>query len=435
MSHDARPTHFRWQIFVVACGTSWLLYLHRYIFGLIKPVLVEEWGLGKDDLGLLDSAFSVAYSLFQIPLGMATNAFGVHVMLTAMLVVWSIGLGMHAWAPNSKYLWAARAMLGLGQSAVFAAQSQITRAWFPRSVRTIIQGWLGVFFGRFGGLSANLIVGSLLLGVFAFPWRNVVYVFAGLGLLHGVLFALAYRNSPRGHPRVNDAEANLIEGLDEKGAKPKPRVSFREMFRTMSPRSIGNMLFLNLQSVLSSLADNVFSAWIPLFLWEVHQLKFKEMGFYASLPLLGGALGGAFGGLLNDVLIARTGSPRWSRTAVGFLGKGIAGALLLVSLMWYDQPRVFCLMLFFVKFFSDWSLVTSWGCVTDIGGSASATVFAFNNAVATFGAILAPILYGYIAEYSGWTPVFLTAAATYIVCAMTWLAINCEIPVSSADET
>lgn len=428
---DQRPTHFRWNVFVLACGTSWLLYLHRYIFGLIKPVLVEEWDLGKDELGLLDSAFSVAYSGFQIPLGVATNAFGVHLLLTCMIVVWSIGLGMHAWAPSSKYLWAARGALGLGQSAVFAAQSQITRTWFPLSVRTTVQGWLGVFFGRFGGLSANLLVGSVLLGVFELPWRTVVYAMAVVGLAHAILFALFFRDLPRKHPRVNEAEAALIEDRKGKPSRPEPRMGIGEMFRRMSPRSIGNLLMLNLQTILSTLADNIFSAWIPLFLWEVHGLKFTEMGFYSSLPLLGGAIGGAFGGWLNDRLIARTRTLRWSRVAVGTAGKGVAGGLLLASLLWYDQPRLFCVMLFFVKFFSDWSLVTTWGCVTDIGGRTSATVFAFNNSVAGIGSILGPVLYGMVAEHYGWVPVFVTGAVTYVACALTWLLINCEIPVIS----
>jgi MFS family permease len=430
---DDRPTHFRWNVFVLACGTSWLLYLHRYIFGLIKPVLVEEWELGKDELGLLDSAFSLSYTGFQIPLGVATNAFGVHVMLTCMIVVWSIGLGMHAWAPTSKYLWAARATFGLGQSAVFAAQSQITRTWFPRSVRTTVQGWLGVFFGRFGGLSANLLVGSVLLGVFGLQWRTVVYVMTGVGLGHAILFAVTYRNSPRRHSRVNREEADLIEDTDGKTAQAEARISIGAMCRRMSLRSIGNVLMLNLQTILSTLADNVFSAWIPLFLWEVHGLKFTEMGFYASLPLLGGALGGALGGWLNDQMIAKTGSLRWSRTVVGATGKGIAGGLLLASLLWYEEPRTFCVILFFVKFFSDWSLVTTWGCVTDIGGRTSATVFAFNNSVAGIGSILGPTLYGTVAEFHGWIPVFVTAAVTYVACAITWLLINCEIPVISPD--
>lgn len=413
----------------MACGTSWLLYLHRYMFALIKPFLKDEWELGNDELGLLDSAFGAAYMGFQIPLGIAANALGVHLVLTCMIVVWSVGLALHAWAPTMKYMWVARATLGLGQSAAFAAQSQITRAWFPRSIRTIVQGWVGVFFARFGGLSAILVLGFVFLGEFELPWRSVVYVLAGIGLVHAILFALFFRNLPRNHPRVNDAETALIEERAEKPSKPSPRMTFRKMFQRMNARSVGNLLTLNLQTILSTLSDNVFSAWIPLFLREVHEFGIKEMALFASLPLLGGALGGAFGGWLNDKMIARTGSLRWSRTAVGTTGKGIAGVLLLTSLLWYDEPRLFCAILFLVKFFSDWSLVTTWGCVTDIGGKASATVFAFNNTVAMIGSIVASTLYGFMSEYHGWIPVFVTAAVAYVVCALTWLLINCEIPV------
>ena len=50
-----RPTNVRWAVFTLACGTSWLLYLHRYLFALIKADLVKQWHLSKTELGFLDS--------------------------------------------------------------------------------------------------------------------------------------------------------------------------------------------------------------------------------------------------------------------------------------------------------------------------------------------------------------------------------------------
>jgi len=429
-SATIQPTHFRWRVFILACGTSWLLYLHRYIFGLIKPKLAQEWGLGKDELGLIDSAFAMFYTGCQIPLGLLTDFAGVHFMLTAMIIVWSIGLALHAGSPSPKWLWGARATLGIGQSAVFAAQSRITRTWFPSAVRTSVQGWVGIFFGRFGGLSANLIVGSLMLGVFAMSWRTTVYVMATIGVVHALFFALWFRNNPRQHPQVNDAEADIIADVSSGSKDKKPaKIGFGQMFSQMSVRSIANLFALNIQTMLSTLADNIYSAWIPLFLFEVHGLKFKEMGIYSALPLLGGALGGASGGWLNDRLIAWTGNRRWSRSAIGFAGKGLAGLVLLSALLLYDSPRLFCVMLFFAKFFSDWSLTTTWGAVTDVGGRMSATVFAFNNTIAGVGSIAGPIMYGTIAEHWGWTSVFITGAAAYLACASVWPLINCTIPV------
>lgn len=417
-----------------------MLYLHRYIFGLIKPTLIDEFGLGETELGLLDSGFATFYSVCQVPMGVAIDGLGVHLVLTAMIIVWCVGLGLHAWAPKGEHLWYGRAVLGAGQSGVFAALSRVTRTWFPASVRTTVQGWVGVFFGRIGGMSANLLVGSLLLGVLLVPWRVAVYGLSATGILFAVVFAVLYRNSPRTHPLANEAEAALIDGgTAASNSAGTVTLSFREMFARMSPRSIRNLLTLNLQTILSTMADNIFSAWIPLFLASVHGLKFTEMGIYSALPLLGGACGGAVGGWLNDFMVRRTGSLRWSRTGVGLAGKGLAAVLLATAMLWYDEPYTFCKLLFLVKFFSDWSLTTTWGAVTDIGGRSTATVFAFNNAVATIGAIVAPTMYGAIAEHASWRWVFFTGAGTYLLCALSWLAIDCRIPViaegdNSADE-
>ena len=488
---EFRPTQFRKVVFVLACGTSWFLYLHRYIFGLIKPMLEAEFGLGETELGLLDSGFSIFYAGAQVPMGLAIDAVGVRYMLTGAIFVWCIGLAMHALATGTWGLVGGRVVLGTGQAGVYAALSRVTRNWFPASSRTTVQGWVGVFFGRIGGVSANLIVATVMIGIYGFTWRLAVYLLTMLGLLHALAFFLAYRNTPREHSLVNEAEASLIEerpeGDEGEQEKPTARMKIRDMFSRMTKRSTVNLLCLNAQTILSTIADNIFSAWIPLFLFKVHDLKFKEMGIYSALPLLGGACGGACGGWLNDVMIRRLGDRRKARVVVGLAGKGMAAILLLVAVIlhfgpepdstpksdtaqvaeseqgveagqeiepeedasvestqdwrgdWNHNPYRFCILLFFVKFFSDWSLTTTWGVVTDIGGRSTATVFAWNNAIATSGAILAPIMYGAIAEHISWTWVFITGAAAYTLCALSWLKVDCTIPVideaEAVDET
>lgn len=434
-----RPTNVRGRILALTCGTSWLLYLHRYTFALIKPQIAEEWQLGSDELGLLDSGFSLCYTICQVPLGIAADALGVHLILTGMIVVWSVGLGLHAWAATTTELWYARGLLGAGQSAVFAALNRISRQWFAPAVRTTLQGFVAVTAGRIGGMSANLLFGSLLLGVFDVPWRTAVYLFTGLGLAHAVAFFVLFRNTPREHPRVNEAEARLLAGDDATAPNSAlaavPRMTVRQLLAGLTPRSLTNLVAVNVQTILSTFADNIYSNWIPLFLWQVHGWGDTERGAYSALPLLGGAAAGVIGGLLNDWFIRRTGNRRWSRSGVAMAGKGMAALLLFTALAWYDRPYVFCVFLFFVKLFGDWSLATTWGVVTDIGGRATATVFALNNAVAGVALIGAPALFGYLAKEYGWYSVFVTVGVTYTLCALSWLAINCSIPLFESTKT
>ncbi len=438
MSVDAtqsadKPTNIRWGVFSLAFGTSALLYLHRYVFAFIKPTLAKEWDLSNTELGRIDSAFSICYTLFQFPLALAADALGVHLVLTLLFCVWCGGLGMMAWAPSAKWMWYAQAMLGAGQSAVYACLSRIARTWFPSSVRTVLQGIVGILAGRLGALSSSLVFTTLLLGVWGLDWRTAIWILVALGVGQMLLFVTLFRNSPRQHAHVNEAEARLIEGDTHLAAGPRAipseRMTVRQMLKTMTPRSFANLICLSVQSILSTFADNVFSNWIPQFLAQVHHLEFKKMGIYAALPLLGGALAGLLGGALNDYLIAITGNRRWSRVSVAFAGKGIAAVLLILALQSYDHPYEFCIYLFFVKMFSDCSLTTSWGVITDIGGRATASVFALNNSIAGIGLIAAPTIFGYVADQHGWRWVFITVVIAYVLCALSWLMIDCTIPV------
>jgi ACS family glucarate transporter-like MFS transporter len=425
----------RWTVFALAFSTSALLYLHRYAFGYMKPALSKEWGLTASELGQLDSIFSFCYTGFQFPLAILADGLGVHLVLTALILVWCAGLGLMGEATSVKALWYAQATLGAGQSAVYACLSRIARTWFPPTIRTTLQGAVGVMAGRLGALCSSLVFASLLLGVFGLTLRTAIWMLVAVGVADALMFALAFRNSPRRHPRVNEIERQLIEGNGTTPDSESRRMTIAEMLRSMTPRSMANVGCLALQSILSTFADNIYVSWIPLFLAQVHHLEYKKMGVSSALPLLGGAIAGLVGGMLNDFAISRTGNRRWSRVAVAFAGKGMAAALMFAALVFYDQPYVFCTFLFFVKLFGDWSLTTTWGVVTDIGGRATASVFAFNNSVAGVGQIVAPLVFGYIVDHFTWRPVFMAVGITYALCALSWLAIDCTIPVMRDSES
>ena len=73
---------------------------------------------------------------------------------------------------------------------------------------------MGVFFGRAGGLCANLLIGSLVLGILDVPWRTAVF-----GLTMGAIFCAALLATwvkflgPSG-PVAESALAVLIEEAD-----------------------------------------------------------------------------------------------------------------------------------------------------------------------------------------------------------------------------
>src|SRR5262245_56723687 len=100
-----RPTRVRWVICFLACATSWLLYLHRYSWGVLEPSLKKEFpNLSDVDWGWLDSAFSATYALGQIPGGAAGDLLGAHAVLSAMILLWTLFGAALVWVPGTYLL-------------------------------------------------------------------------------------------------------------------------------------------------------------------------------------------------------------------------------------------------------------------------------------------------------------------------------------------
>ena len=86
-----QPTQVRWIIFGLACAASWLLYLHRYAWGVVKPAFrAENPHLTDTEVGWLDSAFLATYAIGQVPGGAAGDLLGPRTVLTVLIFLWTV---------------------------------------------------------------------------------------------------------------------------------------------------------------------------------------------------------------------------------------------------------------------------------------------------------------------------------------------------------
>jgi sugar phosphate permease len=422
-AESEQPTHVRWLIFGLACGVSWLLYLHRYAWGVIKPAVKRETGMSDLELGWLDSAFSATYALCQVPGGLAGDLFGPRKVLSTIILLWSGCLAWLGAAHGMAGMAASRIAFGAAQAGAYANLAKVTRSWFPLSMRTFAQGAIAAFAGRVGGACSSLVVATLLMGWLGLGWRTSLCVISALGLLFSLAFWLLFRNSPAEHPAANQAERRLIGG-DE----PSAAVAGARPVLIVSAGNALNVGMFLLHAFTSTLPDMLYQNWIPSFLVEEKGLSSEEMGVFAMLPLIGGALGGLTGGTLNDLGIRLTGNRRWSRSAVGLTGKVISAALIAWSVTIGDG-RFVMMALFACKFFTDWSQPTQWATVTDISGQAAGTVFGMMNTVGSLAGFVAGPLIGYLIQAYGWGMMFYCMAGVYFVSGMCWLAIDCTRPL------
>jgi MFS transporter, ACS family, glucarate transporter len=205
-----RPTKVRWLVFVLASGTSWMLYLHRYSWNFIRPALLEEYGFTNAQVDGLYTVFNASYALGQIPGGIICDFFGPHLFLSIIIVLWSVLLPCFGLTGSFYGLAGLRFGFGAAQAGCYPSLSKVTRVWFPLRTRTIIQGLIASFFGRSGGAMSSIIMGTFLMGACGLDWRIAILIMGLAGVLFAGLFTWLYRNDPRQDARVNRAELALI---------------------------------------------------------------------------------------------------------------------------------------------------------------------------------------------------------------------------------
>ena len=184
------------MVFCPFAAGYYLSYFYRYVNAVIAKDLVQDFALAPGDLGLLTSAYFLAFAAFQLPLGVLLDRFGPRRCAAALMCVAAAGALTFGLARDLAMLSAGRALIGLGVSAGLMGSIKAFTLWFPRERLTTLSGWM-IAIGSVGALSATAPV-QALLG--SFGWRALFVGLAFLSLAAALLifFIVPERELP-GH--------------------------------------------------------------------------------------------------------------------------------------------------------------------------------------------------------------------------------------------
>ncbi len=184
------------RLFLPFAGAYFLSYHFRTANAVIGPVLSGELLLGAADLGLLTSAYFLAFGAAQLPLGMLLDRFGARRVEAALLLVAAAGAAVFASGQHIGTLALGRGMIGLGVSACLMASFKSFSQWFPAERQASLTGWI-MTSGTLGALAASAPLDAALRVA---TWREIFLALAGLtGVVAAWLF-LSVPDKP-GTPR------------------------------------------------------------------------------------------------------------------------------------------------------------------------------------------------------------------------------------------
>jgi predicted MFS family arabinose efflux permease len=196
------PVRVVLSVFLPFASGYFLSYIFRSVNAVIAPDLVGEFSLTAADLGLLTSAYFLAFASFQVPLGILLDRIGPRRTNASLLLVAGTGALLFASGEGMPGLLAGRALIGFGVSACLMSSIKAFTLWFPLERLPAVTGWV-MFTGGIGAMVATAPVEAALQFT---TWRGVFVIAAGCTFLAAAALFFVAPERPSAGSRESLAE-------------------------------------------------------------------------------------------------------------------------------------------------------------------------------------------------------------------------------------
>jgi ACS family D-galactonate transporter-like MFS transporter len=303
----------RWLLIWLCFLANAIGYIDRANLAIAAHGIRAEMGIDATVMGLIFSAFFWTYAFMQMPAGWVVDRIGVRISLTVAVVWWSLFTMLTGAARNVTHFFAARLMLGLGESATMPSFTKTAYNWFPRSERGLA---CGIF--NSGSVAGNVLSLPLVAWLIAVTgWRGAFIVTGLIGLVWALAWWFIYRD-PERYRAVAPREVDAL--LAQRGTPPPAaHIPWASLFRY---RSIWGLM---IGMFCLNFAIYFFITWFPSYLQEARGFSLARLGTLGMVPGLMGIVGSWVGGYAGDWLLSRG----WSRTAAR--KTCLVGAMLMAS--------------------------------------------------------------------------------------------------------
>jgi ACS family hexuronate transporter-like MFS transporter len=410
---STRRFGYRWTVCALLFVVTTINYVDRQVLGILAPTLQTELQWSETDYGDVVSWFSLVYAFGFLVAGRLLDRIGVRRGFAIAVVTWSVAAIGHAFARTTAGFSAARALLGLGESANFPGAIKTVAEWFPKRERALATGIFNA------GTNTGAIITPLLVPWIALTWgwQWAFIVTGSLGFLWLAVWLAVYR-SPEHHPRVSASELTHIRSDPDSslGASvPWHRLlGYRQTWAFVTGKLLADPVWW------------FYLYWFPKFLDTRHGIKLAQVALPLIVVYLVADVGSVGGGWLSSALIKRGFTVNRARktamlamavlivpTALAPLAPSMWTAVIIVSIAAAAHQAWSANVYTLTSDMFPRSVVAS---VTGIGGFAGA-----------MGGVVFQRATGRILQANGndYTPIFAMCAFAYVVA---WIIIHLLVP-------
>ena len=399
-------------------------YLDRSALSIANGTIRTEMGLTPTEMGLLLSAFSLAYAFSQLPIGAMLDRFGARIMMGAGMLFWSVAQLACGFVNSFSQFIFARAVLGLGEAPQFPAGAKVVSEWFNVRERGLPTG-IFIASSCIGPCIAPPILTAIMLG---YGWHAMFVITGLVGCIVAVGWYLTYRN------RAETAlTAEEIDYLDDGAKVAEAPISAREWGKLFGHATTWGMIF-GFMGVIYMVW--LYLTWLPSYLEHERGLSVAKTGWVIAIPYVFGTIGMISAGGIADRLhamgLSLIASRKWP-VCVGLLG----AAVFTVPAAYTPGATAAIVYLCFAMFFINLASAACWTMVSVVTGRRQvASLGSIMNFGGYFAGSFAPIITGWIVQTTGsYVNALLASAVIALISAILYIVLVREkLPTAAAEK-
>ncbi len=382
------------------CLLYLILFVDRVNMATAAPLIKTDLGLSNTQLGLAFSAFAIPYALFQLIGGWIGNKFGPRLTLSACCAMVGLSTILTGAAGGFASLFAVRLALGFAQGAAFPTATRAMSTWIPVRDWGFAQG-IAHSFGRIGNAATPPLMAALLLFV---SWRRSFVILGLASLLWLLGWAWYFRNDPREHPGITEADLAALPKASNRG---RPAIPWLRLARRILPVTVVDFCY--------GWTLWLFLSWIPAFFFENYHLNLQASAMFSASVLFAGVIGDTVGGVATDRLLRKTGNLVLARRWV--LVTGFLGALVfLCPVVLFHNLTLTTVCLSLAFFFAELIVAPIWAVPMDIAPRYAGSASGMMNFGFGLAGLVSPSSFGYLVDRTGsWVFPFLCSILLLLI--------------------
>jgi len=363
---------------------------------------MNDLNLSESQWGWVLSSFILSYGLFQIPLGAWGDKKGQHVVLSIIVLWWSVFTGFTGMAGSFVMLLMIRFLFGIGEAGAYPCMTGAIGRWFPKAESGKAQGYIWAA-SRFGGALTPFVVIPVILTL---GWRKAFFILGLLGVIWVIIWYLWYKDNPAQLKGIKKIELDEIQANNE--VKKKLKVPWGIILKKKQFWLILTMYWFYVWG------SWFFFSWFPTFLEKGRGFEKSELTYAVAVPFLMGVIGNIAGGYLSDRFSKKYGL-KIGRRLLGFTGLAVAAIFMFLGGFIPGKMQVF-IFLSLCFGVMDLMLPSAWAVCLDIGKEYAGAISGAMNTAGNLGGFVCATVFGYIVQSTGNynSPLFIIAGMMFI---------------------